>query len=125
MVVSRRNLLPPLSEMTVVQVLRPYSVSGADGRRRHSGIGMQAPACRGRPVFPLRGNIGVVCRISRFLRECAGSMLWAKVHHSAPELSSASMAASCSFFSSGDAFTSVRAWVGQVATQGGCEVSMS
>ena len=49
----------------------------------------------------------------------------AKVHHSAPELSSASMAASCSFFSSGETFTSVRARVGQVATQGGCEVSMS
>ena len=46
-------------------------------------------------------------------------------YHSAPEPSSASMSASAFFFSSGVHFTRVRARVGQVATQGGCEVSMS
>ena len=38
-VMSRRNSLPPLSEMTAVQALRLYSVSGADGRLRYSGAG--------------------------------------------------------------------------------------
>ena len=36
---SRRNSLPPLSEMTTVQVKGQYSVSGADGRGWYSGIG--------------------------------------------------------------------------------------
>ena len=36
-VMNRRNSLPPLHEMTTVQAPRPYSVSGADGRWRHSG----------------------------------------------------------------------------------------
>ena len=38
-VMNRRNSLPPLHEMTTVQVPRPYSVSGADGKWRHSGGG--------------------------------------------------------------------------------------
>ena len=38
MVMNRRNSLPPLNEMTTVQVPRPYSVSGANGRWRHSGV---------------------------------------------------------------------------------------
>ena len=39
MVMNRRNSLPPLNEMTTVQVPRPYSVSGADGRWGYSGDG--------------------------------------------------------------------------------------
>ena len=37
MVMSRRNSLPPLSEMTAVQALRQYSVSCANGtlRQKH------------------------------------------------------------------------------------------
>ena len=43
MVMNRRNSLPPLNEMTTVQVPRPYSVSSADGRWRHSGGGKCHP----------------------------------------------------------------------------------
>ena len=46
-VMSRRNLLPPLSEMTTVQVPRPYSVSGADGRWRHSEKRKMSPRATG------------------------------------------------------------------------------
>ena len=38
-VMNRRNSLPPLSAMPVVQAPRPYSVSGADGRWGYSGEG--------------------------------------------------------------------------------------
>ena len=38
-VISSRDSLAALHAMTVVQVPRPYSVSGADGRGRHSGEG--------------------------------------------------------------------------------------
>ena len=38
-VMNSRNSLPALNAMPVVQVLRPYSVSGADGRSRHSDNG--------------------------------------------------------------------------------------
>ena len=38
-VMKRRNSLPPLNEMTTVQAPRPYSVSGANGRLRYSGVG--------------------------------------------------------------------------------------
>ena len=38
-VISSRDSLAALNAMTVVQVPRPYSVSGADGRGRHSGEG--------------------------------------------------------------------------------------
>ena len=37
-VISSRDSLAALNAMTTVQVLRPYSVSGADGKRRYSGI---------------------------------------------------------------------------------------
>ena len=38
-VMSRRNLLPPLSEMTTVQAPRPYGVCGTDGRTCSVGGG--------------------------------------------------------------------------------------
>ena len=46
-VMNRRNSLPPLNEMTTVQVPRPYSVSGADGLSRHSGGGRKKMRNRG------------------------------------------------------------------------------
>ena len=36
---SSRNSLPALNAAGVVQVKSPYSVSGADGRERYSGVG--------------------------------------------------------------------------------------
>ena len=48
-VMNRRNSLPPLSEMTTVQVVGQYSVSGADGRWRYSGKGK----CHNSPRAPL------------------------------------------------------------------------
>ena len=42
-VMNRRNSLPPLNEMTTVQVKSPYSVSGAVGQWRYSGEGKRRP----------------------------------------------------------------------------------
>ena len=42
---SRRNSLPPLSAAGVVQVKRPYSVSGADGQRRYQSGGKKGNQC--------------------------------------------------------------------------------
>ncbi len=44
---SRRDSLPPLNAAGVVQVPRPYSVSGADGRSRYSGEGKCRPQVGG------------------------------------------------------------------------------
>ena len=46
---SSRNSLPASSAAGVVQVPRPYSVSGADGRAGHSGLGK----CHNSPRTPL------------------------------------------------------------------------
>ena len=67
MVMNSRNSLPALNEMTTVQVMGQYSVSGADGRAGYSGTGK----CQGNageiippapPCFALR------------LRRAAGSV---------------------------------------------------
>ena len=48
-VISSRDSLAALNVMTVVQVPSPYSVSGADGRERHSG----GEKCHNSPRAPL------------------------------------------------------------------------
>ena len=49
MVMNRRDSLPPLHEMTTVQVKGQYSVSRADGHRCYSGGGK----CHNSPRAPL------------------------------------------------------------------------
>ena len=76
-VMSRRDSLPPSSEMTSVQVKGPYSVSGADGRGRYSGGGksLRPPAAADR-CSRAAGTSVLMEGISRFLWESAGSTLW-------------------------------------------------
>ena len=57
MVMNSRDSLPALNEMTTVQVMGPYSVSGADGSAWYSGGGnvKAGKACGGNnsPPRPL------------------------------------------------------------------------
>ncbi len=46
MVMNSRDSLAALNEMTAVQAPRPYSVSGADGKARHPGVGKYRAAGR-------------------------------------------------------------------------------
>ncbi len=58
-VMTSRNSLPALKEMTTVQVEGPYSVSRADGRVGHSGVGTCRAASR-RDSLPPLSAAGVV-----------------------------------------------------------------
>ena len=55
MVMNRRSSLPPLNEMTTMQVPRSYGVSPADGNVRHSDDG---GAPRGGAPCAVRGFCG-------------------------------------------------------------------